>query len=80
MTNQERDLQSQQREAIKLQKEASLQLFKQNAKFKALEAAQTLNPNRYVSSSLDRQNLTGGNFDIAKKSEEIYQWLIKDIK
>ena len=80
MTKQERDLVTQQREAIKLQKQASLEVFKQNSRFKALEVAQSLNPNRYNPGSAGM--LGGGqqSFDIIKKAEEIYQWIIKNVK
>jgi len=80
MTKQERDLLTQQREAIKLQKEASVEVFKQNSRFKALEVAQSLNPNRYATGSAG--TLGGGtqNFNIIQKAEEIYQWLIKNSK
>ena len=81
MTNQERDLLTQQREAIKLQKEASVEVFKQNSRFKALEVAQSLNPDRYATGSANTLGGVGSqNFDIIKKAEEIYQWLIKNEK
>ena len=80
MTTQERELLTQQRECIKLQKEASVEVFKHNARFKALEVAQSLNPNKYTIVSGSTLSSSGQNFNIIVKAEEIYQWLIKSEK
>ena len=80
MTTQERELLTQQRECIKLQKEASVEVFKHNARFKALEVAQSLNPNKYTIGATGTLRGSAQNFNIIEKSEEIYQWLIKSEK
>lgn len=76
MTTEQRQLESQIRLNAKMQKELSATEYKQRARFKALETAQSLNPQRNI--HLANEKLP--DFDIVKKSEEIYQWLIKIVK
>ena len=84
MTKEERAIQSQIRENERMQKQLSESSYKQNARFKALEVAQYLKPStNYIS---DRTTLSQNlpkqetDYDIVKKAEEIYQWLIKVLK
>lgn len=62
------------------EKELSIAEYKQRARFKALDAAQYLKPSRDFNEPKGlSQNTTLVNYDIVKKAEEIYQWLIKDL-
>jgi len=77
MTKEERTIQSQIRENERMQKQLSDSSFKQSARFKSLEIAQYLNPQRNISVMGEK---TEKEYDIVKKAEEIYQWLIKVLK
>lgn len=80
MTKEERTIQEQIRENERMQKRLSDLSFKQTARFKALEVAQNLDPSsRYVA---PRGEGAGKPpiYDVVKKAEEIYQWLIKVLK
>ena len=60
---------------LKAQKESEERAFKQNARFRALEAAQYLHPRRNEVATTKTTE-----YDVVKKAEEIYQWLIKVLK
>lgn len=77
MTKEERTIQSQIRENERMQKQLSDSSFKQSARFKSLEIAQYLNPQRNISVMSEKPEK---EYDIVKKAEEIYQWLIKVLK
>lgn len=77
MTKEERTIQSQIRENERMQKQLSDSSFKQSARFKSLEIAQYLNPQRNISAMGEKPQK---EYDIVKKAEEIYQWLIKVLK
>jgi len=77
MTKEERTIQSQIRENERMQKQLSDSSFKQSARFKSLEIAQYLNPQRNISVMGEKPDK---EYDIVKKAEEIYQWLIKVLK
>jgi len=78
MTKEERTIQSQIRENERMQKQLSDSSFKQSARFKSLEIAQYLNPQRNASVLVGAK--PDKEYDIVKKAEEIYQWLIKVLK
>lgn len=61
----------------KAQKDAEHAAFKREARFKALETAERLNPNPRVFLDSKRKRVA---FDVTKESEKIYQWLIKVLK
>ncbi len=78
MTKEERLIQSQLRENEKAQRQLSEKILKRDARFKALEVAQYLKPStNYVNNPLSNQKAVVQDYDIIKKAEEIYKWLIK---
>jgi len=78
MTKEERLIQSQLRENEKAQRQLSEKILKRDARFKALEVAQYLKPStNYVNNPLSNQKAVVQDYDIFKKAEEIYKWLIK---
>lgn len=78
MTKEERLIQSQLRENEKAQRQLSEKILKRDARFKALEVAQYLKPpTNYVNNPLSNQKVVAQDYDIIKKAEEIYKWLIK---
>ncbi len=61
----------------KVQEEADNSRFKQNARFKSIETAERLNPNRSFTIEKGKNPVA---YDVVKEAEKIYQWLVKVIK
>ncbi len=84
MTKQEREQNELMRQNQRMQKELSDKTFKQKARFEALNTAQYLRPPvNYINEAAglaQRVTKVQPEYDVTKKAEEIYQWLIKVLK
>lgn len=69
------DGKSQMEENARVQKEYSLNEYKRSAKMTALNSAINLRP--YVNSAATLVSTPDESFDVIKKADEIYEWLLK---
>lgn len=79
MTKEERLIQRQIIDNERKGKQLSDLSYKRDAKFKALEVANHLKPSPFLGTKLSSNIEKQPEYDVIKKAEEIYKWLIKEL-
>jgi hypothetical protein len=79
MTKEERLIQRQIIDNERKGKQLSDLSYKRDARFKALEVANHLKPSPIYGTQLNSNIGKQPEYDIVKKAEEIYKWLIKGL-